>query len=180
MWFALAAIFVVHTTVLRLEGHRWWCKCGGLNPWAGDTHSMHNSQHLFDPYSFTHISHGLLFWGFCAWLLPSFLLGWRFVVAIGIEALWEMLENTSFVINRYRTATISLDYYGDTVANSWGDVLSCVVGFVLARYLGLWGSIVVVCLLELILLFWIRDNLLLNVVMLIHPIDAVRAWQNAH
>ena len=178
MWFAIAGIFAVQTGVLRLEGRRWWCACGGLNPWSGDTHSMHNSQHVFDPYSFCHVSHGLLFCGLFAWLLPSFAAGWRLVAAIGLEVLWEMVENSSFVIDRYRAATVSLDYYGDTVANSLGDVLSCVIGFVLARYLGFWRSIALLCLLELLLLFWIRDNLTLNVIMLIHPIDAIRAWQN--
>jgi hypothetical protein len=139
---------------------------------------MHNSQHLLDPYSFSHVSHGILFFGLCAWLLPSLALGWRLVVATAIEAAWEIVENTQFVIDRYRAATISLDYYGDSVGNSFGDVLSCLVGFLLARYLGLWRSIALLIVLELVLLFWIRDNLLLNVVMLIHPIDAVKAWQN--
>jgi hypothetical protein len=179
MWLTLAAILAVHVTALRLEGHRWWCECGGWNPWAGDTHSMHNSQHLFDPYSFSHVSHGLLFCGLCAWWFPRLALGWRLVAAAAIEVLWEVVENTQFVIDRYRAATISLDYYGDTVANSFGDVLSCLIGFILARYLGLWRSIALFCVLELVLLFWIRDNLLLNIVMLIHPIDAVKAWQSA-
>lgn len=179
MWSVLAAIFLVHTTVLRLEGHRWWCKCGGWNPWSGDVRSLHNSQHLFDPYSFSHVSHGLLFCGLCAWLLPAVVPGWRFVAAIAVEAVWEMVENTSFVIDRYRAATISLDYYGDSVANSWGDVLSCAVGFVVARYLGLWRSVALFLTIEIVMLFWIRDNLLLNIVMLLYPIDALRAWQSA-
>ena len=86
----------------------------------------------------------------------------------------------SFVINRYRTATIALNYYGDSVANSWGDILSCAIGFVAARYLGLWVSIAVFVLIEVARMFWIRDSLLLNVLMLIHPLDAVKAWQSAH
>jgi hypothetical protein len=178
MWLTLAAILAVHVTALRLEGHRWWCKCGEPSLWVSDTRSMHNSQHLLDPYSFSHVSHGMLFFGLCAWLLPSVALGWRLVVATAIETVWEIVENTQFVIDRYRAATISLDYYGDSVGNSFGDVLSCLVGFLLARYLGLWRSIALLIVLELALLFWIRDNLLLNVVMLIHPIDAVKAWQN--
>jgi hypothetical protein len=175
---ALAALAIVHITTLRLEGHRWWCKCGQWNLWSGDTHSFHNSQHLFDPYSLSHVSHGILFCGLCAWLLPRARLSWRLVVAMAIEVAWEILENTPFVIDRYRTATVSLDYYGDSVANSFGDVLSCLCGFLLARYLGLWRSIVLLVILEVVLLIWIRDNLLLNIVMLIHPIDAVKAWQN--
>jgi hypothetical protein len=179
MVLAIGAIFAVLTIVLRAEGHRWWCACGGLNPWAGDTHSSHNSQHLFDPYSFSHVSHGILFCGFCAWMFPRWAPGWRFVLALGVEALWEAVENTSFVINRYRAATMSLDYYGDTVANSLGDVLSCWVGYMLARYLGFRRSVVLLVALEVLLLWWIKDDLLLNIVMLIHPIDAIKAWQNA-
>jgi hypothetical protein len=178
MWLTIAALFVVLTIHLRLQGRRWWCACGGLNPWAGDTHSSHNSQHLFDPYSFTHVSHGILFFLFFAWLLPRWAPGWRLVLALAVETLWEAVENTSFVVDRFRAATISLDYYGDTVANSLGDVLSCWAGYLLARHLGIRGSVVVIIALELLLLVWIRDNLLLNVVMLIHPIEAIKAWQS--
>jgi Protein of unknown function (DUF2585) len=179
-WLAIAALAAVHLTALRLEGHRWWCKCGQWNLWSGDTRSFHNSQHLFDPYSLSHISHGILFCGLCAWLLPKARFAWWLVAAMAIEVAWEILENTPFVINRYRAATISLDYYGDSVANSFGDVLSCFCGFLIARYLGLWRSIVLLVVLEMVLLFWIRDNLLLNVVMLIHPVDAIRAWQSGY
>jgi hypothetical protein len=179
-WLAMAALLVLHVAALRLEGHRWWCKCGQWNLWSGDTHSFHNSQHLFDAYSFSHVSHGVLLCGLCAWLLPSAGWSWRLVAATAIEVAWEIAENTQFVIDRYRAATISLDYYGDSVANSLGDVLSCVFGFLIARYLGLWRSILLLVVLEAALLFWIRDNLLLNVVMLIHPIDAIKAWQNGH
>jgi hypothetical protein len=180
MWFGLAAILIVHTSVLRLEGHRWWCECGGWSPWVSDTNSKHNSQHLFDPYSFSHIQHGLLFCGLCAWLFPSLAVGWRFVAAMGVEAIWEMAENSSFVINRYRTATIALNYYGDSIGNSWGDILSCAIGFVAARYLGQWWSIALFVLIEVTMTFLIRDSLLLNVLMLIHPIGAVKAWQSAY
>ncbi|HEX4071214.1 MAG TPA: DUF2585 family protein [Planctomycetaceae bacterium] len=180
MEFTLAAILILHTSVLRLEGHRWWCQCGGWSPWVSDTNSIHNSQHLFDPYSFSHVQHGLLFCGLCAWLLPSVAVGWHFVAAMAVEAMWEMAENSSFVIDRYRTATIALNYYGDSLANSWGDILSCAIGFVAARYLGLWASIALFVIIEVTMAFWIRDSLLLNVLMLIHPIDAMKAWQSAH
>jgi hypothetical protein len=104
-------------------------------------------------------------------------LGWRFVLTLAVEAGWEIVENTNYVINRYREATIAYDYLGDTVGNSVGDILSCLIGFYLARRIGFWGSLAVIAVIEVVMLFWIRDNLLLNIVMLIHPFDAVKQWQ---
>jgi hypothetical protein len=97
-----------------------------------------------------------------------------------MEALWEVFENSAFVIERYRTATMAQGYSGDTIANSLGDILSCALGFVLARRLGFRGSIFLFLATEAVLLLWIHDSLLLNVVMLIHPIDAIKAWQTSH
>jgi hypothetical protein len=170
-------ILVVHPIVLRLEGRRWWCACGRPLLWSGNVHSSHNSQHLADPYSFSHVEHGILFYGLFTWLWPRMSVAWRFVLTLAVEAGWEILENTNSVIDRYRAATISLDYFGDSIGNSIGDVLSCVIGFYLARRIGFWPSLAIVVVTEIVMLFWIRDNLLLNIVMLLHPFDAVKQWQ---
>lgn len=176
-WLVIAAVVVAATYQLRRQGRRWWCACRQYTPWWGDIHSSHNSQHLFDPYSFTHILHGLVFYGLLAKSTPRLLPVWRLGLAIGVEALWEVIENSEAVIQRYREATVALGYHGDTVANSLGDILSCGAGFVLARQLGPRRSLVLFTATELGLLIWIRDNLTLNVVMLIHPIEAIKKWQ---
>jgi hypothetical protein len=106
--------------------------------------------------------------------------GWRLVMAVGIECAWEMIENTNTVIDRYRQATASLDYRGDTVINSLGDIFCCALGFLLARKLGWRRSIIVFICVEVVLLVWIRDSLLLEVLMLIHPINAIKTWQLGH
>lgn len=155
----------------------WWCACGYLWLWAGDAWSADNSQHLFDPYTFTHLLHGIILYGLLAWGLPRLTHPWRLSVAVSIEALWEVFENSTFIIERYRAATISLGYQGDTIVNSLGDILVCGIGYVLARRLGFRGSLALFVLVELVLLIWIRDSLLLNIVMLVHPIDAIKAWQ---
>jgi hypothetical protein len=173
----ILAVLAVHITVLRWEGRRWWCACGQSNLWWGDTQSAHNSQHLFDPYSFTHILHGVLLCGLLAWLAPRLPAAWRFCLAVALEAVWEVIENSDIVIDRYRTATAAFGYRGDTVANSLGDILSCAVGFLLARRLGPWGSLALFVAIEAVLLVWIRDSLLLEVLMLFWPIDAIKRWQ---
>jgi hypothetical protein len=176
-WLGTFLIVLATIAVLRVEGRVWWCACGRANLWSGNAQSSHSSQHLFDPYSFTHILHGVLICGILAWGLPRLSQAWALTTAVFLEALWEILENSPLVIERYRTATIALGYQGDSVANSLGDVFSCSLGFLLARRLGWRWSITVVVATELILLVWIRDNLLLNIVMLIRPIDAIKNWQ---
>jgi hypothetical protein len=179
LWPALAMVAIVAAAVaqLRRQGRLWWCACGQPALWWGDTNSAHNSQHPFDPYSLTHVLHGIVFCGVLALVARRLTPAWRLCLAVALAALWEVVENTDFVIDRYRSATASLGYNGDTIANSLGDILSAAVGFVLARRLGLWWSLALFAAVEVVLLFWIRDSLLLNVVMLIHPIPAVRAWQ---
>src|SRR5947209_7050197 len=103
---------------LRRQGRRWWCACGQPNLWSGDAWGPHNSQHLFDPYSLTHVQHGLIFCGLLAWAWPRMSLAWRLFVAVLVEASWEVVENSQFVIERYRSATAAQGYQGDTVANS--------------------------------------------------------------
>lgn len=176
-WIAASLIPLVTALVLWLQGRLWWCECGSPALWSGNVVSSHNSQHLFDPYVFTHVLHGVLFCGLFAWLCPRWKVSWRFCLAILIEAGWEMLENTNLVIERYRTATASLDYFGDTVANSLGDIVGCGLGFWLARWIRLRGSLVFFAATELMLIVWIRDSLLLSVLMLIYPVEAIKNWQ---
>src|SRR5262249_17261203 len=151
--------------------------CGRPDLWWGDTRSEHNSQHPFDPYSFTHVLHGVLLCGLLSRLAPRLPPAWRLCVAVALEALWEVIENSDFVIGPYRSVAGGLGYEGDTIANSLGDIFSCVVGFLLARRLGLWGSLALFVVIEAVLLLWIRDSLVLEIVMLVHPNGAIRRWQ---
>ncbi|HEY1601872.1 MAG TPA: DUF2585 family protein [Pirellulales bacterium] len=174
---ALVVILLAAGYLLHHNGRSWWCACGEPFLWSGQIQSSHNSQHLFDPYSFTHMLHGVVFYWLLAWSVPRLPTTWRFVCAMTLEAAWELLENSAMVIERYRTATISLGYQGDSIANSLGDVISCGSGFALASYLGLTGSLILFAVTELTLVFWIRDSLILSTLMLVHPIEALKSWQ---
>ena len=178
---AVGVIVVLAVVALNWQGRVWWCQVGDYAPWAWNIWTSHNSQHVIDPYSFTHVLHGILeFWliGLVFWKLP---MAWRFVLAILIESSWEVSENTSFVINKYREETISLDYFGDSIINSLADIVSCGLGFALAYFARFWWSLGLFVATEAILIFTIRDSLLINLVMLISPIDsikvAIKAWQ---
>jgi hypothetical protein len=155
------------------------CSCGYLLVWSGDPWSAHNSQHLLDPYSFTHVLHGFLLYGLLALIVPWLRAVWRLSLAVLIEALWEVLENSEFVIQRYREETAALGYRGDAIVNSLTDILLCGLGFVLARHLGLRRTLALFLVTEAVLVLWIRDSLLLNIVMLVYPMDAVKLWQAA-
>ena len=163
-----------------LLGRKIWGIGGTPGLWAGDVNSAHNSQYLFDPYSFSHVTHGILLYGLLALFARKIPLPARSLIALGLEAGWEVLENTNLVIERYRAATISLHYYGDSVMNSMCDILTCMTGFLLAAILPTRVSVAAVLLLELGLGLWIRDGLLLNILMLVHPIPAIRLWQNGN
>jgi hypothetical protein len=174
----LLLLFVVTALLLRLEGRLWICACGTIKFWVGNTCSSDNSQHLLDPFAFTHVLHGVAFYWVIGWLGTRLRATWQILLAVAIESAWEVFENTSFVIERYRTATAALGYTGDTVVNSLGDILCCLAGFLIARRLGFWRSLIVFLLVELLLIVWIKDSLLLQILMLISPVSAIKNWQS--
>lgn len=172
-------LLLVPLTALALwaEGRLFSCACGEFQLWVGDTCSSRNSQQLFDPYSLTHILHGFLLFWLVGLVFRSLSPAWQLSVAAIFEALWEVLENTPFIIDRYRAQTAALGYTGDTIVNSLGDLFCAIVGFVIARRLGWARSLIAFLLLELVLLFWIHDGLLLQILMLISPVNVIKSWQ---
>ena len=178
-WLAIAAVLVGTAYQLRSQGRLWWCSCDYLLVWSGDPWSSDNSQHLLDPYSFTHILHGFVLCGLLALIAPRLSTVWQLWFAVSIEALWEVVENSEFVIRRYREETAALGYQGDTIVNSLADIFLCGLGFVLARHLGFRRTLTLFVVTEVALAVWIRDNLSLNILMLIYPIDVIKEWQTA-
>jgi hypothetical protein len=178
-WPGWAIVTTVGLTVatLRLEGQPWFCECGTLRFWVGEGYSSHTSQHLFDPYSFTHLQHGLILFFLVGWLARKWTWHWQLWLAIAVEAAWEIFENTPFVINRYRTTTAALGYNGDSVLNSTGDIIACVAGILIARRLGWRATCILFLSIEVVLLVTLRDSLLLNVLMLLVSSEALIEWQ---
>ena len=172
----LAVMFVAALLLWGL-GRVWWCQADDYVPWSFAVFSEHNSQHVIDPYSFTHILHGILEFWLIGLVFRKVPVAWRLLIAVLIEGSWEVIENTDYVINRYRETTISLNYYGDSIVNSLSDIACCALGFLIAYKLRFWRSLALFLATEAVLIVWIRDSLLLNIVMLIYPIDAIRRWQ---
>ena len=166
---------------LRLMGRPWICECGSVKFWHGAVVSSENSQHIADWYTFSHITHGFLFY-WIAWCLsrvvrPLRAVPIRMVLAVVIEAGWEILENTNFIIDRYREATISLDYYGDSILNSSFDVVFMTMGFLIAARIPWLATLLIALSFEIFTAVMIRDNLSLNILMLLWPVEAVKTWQ---
>ena len=174
---AAVVIVLLMIVLLRAQGRLLLCACGRFEIWTSDTCSANNSQQLLDPYSFTHVLHGVLFFWLIALAFRRMAWGWQLLLALLLEAAWEVFENSSFVIDRYRTATAALGYQGDTVVNSFGDLACAIVGFLLARQLGVWRSVILFVFVELILILWVRDSLLLQILMLVRPVEAIKVWQ---
>lgn len=164
--------------VLYAQGRLLWCKLGDYRIYVHEAwNSSHTSQHFFDPYTFTHILHGVMFFWLASLIFSRLSVAWQIFIAILIEAAWEILENSNFIIEKYRENTASLDYFGDSILNSVGDLVACVVGFLIAQKIGWRRSLIFFLLTEIVLLLWIRDGLLLNILMLIYPLDAIKNWQ---
>ena len=179
LWGYLAALGIILSVAIILlsMGREPICKCGFVKLWHGVVMSSENSQHLSDWYTPSHVIHGFIFFGLL-WLIgKKWSLSLRLCLAIMVEGAWEIFENSEFIINRYRTATISLDYYGDSVINSVSDVAAMVVGFYAASRLPVWATIALIIALEVIVAALIRDNLTLNIIMLIYPLDVIKEWQ---
>ncbi len=174
---AIALTLALTVVAMRAQGRLWICACDRIDLWAGNTKSSDNSQHLADPYSFTHVLHGLVFYWLLARLFPRLHVMWQLTAAVAVESLWEVVENSEFIIQRYREATLALGYEGDTVVNAVGDIAWMALGFWLARKLGFRRSAALFVATEVVLILWIRDSLLLNIIMLLVPIDAVKNWQ---
>ncbi len=170
---ALAAI------TLFVMGRELICTCGYVKLWHGVVFSSENSQHLSDWYTPSHIIHGLVFYAITSFVLSRSAIGWRLAAATVVECAWEILENTDRVIQHYREVTISLDYFGDSVINSVADVGAMMFGFWLASRLPVWASIGLAVVFETLTLWIIRDGLILNVVMLVWPLEAIKTWQSA-
>ena len=177
---ALAAVTLLLLLAAASEwsmGRRLWGVGGQPGVWSGNIWSEHNSQFVADPYSFTHITHGIAFYALFAVAASRAPLYVRLIGTVALEAAWEVLENSDFIINRYRTETISLNYYGDSIINSMADVFACMLGFFLASRLPKRVTVAAVVIMEVVLAVWIHDNLTLNILMLLSPSQAVRTWQ---
>jgi Protein of unknown function (DUF2585) len=175
----MIAVFLIATAILFSMNRPPICSCGYVKLWEGVVNGPGNSQHIADWYTPSHIIHGFLFYGLTLWLMGSRPLGARLIVASVIELTWEIVENSPWIIDRYREATMAVGYSGDSILNSVSDGGWMVLGFFAASRMPWKVTLAIALVFELVTLWLIRDNLTLNVIMLVAPSDAIRAWQGA-
>ena len=171
-------LIVFQVLALLAMGQPAICTCGTIKLWHGSASSSETSQHLTDWYTFSHVIHGFGFYLLLWVIAPRTSVGLRLVLALCLEAGWEILENTPFIIDRYRQSALARGYVGDSVLNSVGDTLAMALGFALARTLPVWSTIALAVAMELFVGFMIRDNLTLNIIQLLYPSEAISEWQS--
>jgi hypothetical protein len=172
------AMIVITAAILFWMGRLPICSCGYVKLWHGGRNDSEVSQHIADWYTYSHVLHGVIFY-FVLWLVfrGRLSVAARLAIAVLIECAWEIFENSAFIIDRYRTQTISRDYFGDTIVNTVADIWAMIAGFVLSSRLPAWVTVLLLIVTEALLLYLIRDNLLLNIVMLVYPLEWIRQWQ---
>lgn len=178
-WLAAAALMGLFTAILFAMGRPPICPCGTVSLWHGTVQSNQNSQQISDWYSFSHIIHGFIFYGLSRFAMPRAPLWVALALAIGIEGAWEILENSAIIIDRYREVTMAYGYAGDSILNSVSDAGFMILGFLAASRMRWWWTVALAIGFELFTLWAIRDNLTLNVLMLVAPVEAVKEWQGA-